>query len=155
MSAFRKRLTAVLMLCVLLFAVAACAGRNRAAYAPAGLESAAARHRRFLAQCGWLVSDSAPAVIAKELPGPDSPVFSVYNALQKKQGFDLTPYAGRRVLCFTYEVLANAAGEPLTGVYAHVLESGNRMIGGDVSSVSSDGFMLGFNGERNENDTFG
>ena len=74
------------------------------------------------------------------LPADVDATFSAYNALQKEAGYDLTPYQGERVKCYTYTVL-NYPGEER--VEAHVYTHRNRVVAGDIASTAADGFCHG------------
>jgi hypothetical protein len=76
------------------------------------------------------------------IPAETSPVYERYNTLQKSQGFDLTPYAGKQVMRFVYKVNNYpGATEP---VYATVLVYKNRVIGGDITDTAAGGNIRGF-----------
>ena len=132
---------------------------RRAAPAPvcAGartLSPAEQRHRAFLAGCGVTAAETPPLVRPVALPAAPDRVFGAYNALQKAQGFDLSPYLGRTVLLFTYELIGYPGVSSEDRVVADLYESGGKVIGGDICSVRADGgFLIGFHGETNENDT--
>lgn len=105
------------------------------------------RHVAFLAGCGWTVSPEPVSVSSVHIPETFGAVYRRYNLLQQAQGFDLTPYRGRTVRKYVYELL-NYPGEAGAGtVRANVLEADGAVIGGDISSVRLDGFMHGFRGE--------
>ena len=95
----------------------------------------------FLAQFGWQV-DAEPLEI-REVTIPDAfdEVYTKYNALQREQGFDLEPLAGKVCRQWAY-VVTNYPGE--SPVRANLLVYEGRVVGGDVSSAELDGFMLPF-----------
>lgn len=97
----------------------------------------------FLAQFGWNVN--AEPVQAQSVTVPlteDSEVYSRYNELQRSQGYDLTPYAGKQVMRYLYEILNYPdATEP---VYATLLVYDGKIIGGDVTNTAPEGKMHGF-----------
>ena len=95
----------------------------------------------FLAQFGWEV-DSEPLEIREvAIPDPFDEVYIKYNALQKEQGFDLEPLAGKVCRQWVYEVTNYPAETP---VRANLLVYEDRVVGGDVCSTALDGFMLPF-----------
>ena len=65
-----------------------------------------------------------------------------YNALQKSQGYDLSKFAGKKVMRYVYKV-GNYPGatEP---VYATLLIYKNEIIGGDVTDSAPNGQIRGF-----------
>ena len=73
-------------------------------------------------------------------------MYTQYNDLQLAQGFDLTPYRGKAVKRYTYEVY-NYPDLP-TGVVANLLIYKDKVIGGDVCTRALDGFMHGFSLEE-------
>ena len=76
------------------------------------------------------------------IPAAEGEVFLRYNSLQKSMGYDLSPFAGKTVMRYVYTVKNfPGATEP---VYATVLISNIRVIGGDVTDTSADGVMQTF-----------
>lgn len=97
---------------------------------------------RFLKEFGWDVVNSPKETSQVQIPEQTSEVFERYNALQKSQGYDLTEYAGKKVMRYVYTVNNYpGATEP---VYATVLVYKNRIIGGDVTDSAAKGQMRGF-----------
>ena len=68
-----------------------------------------------------------------------SGVIAQYNALQKQQGFDLEPYAGKEIESYTYELMNYPNGEE--GVVAQLFVYKGRAIAGDIHSSALGGFM--------------
>ena len=96
----------------------------------------------FLKSFGWEVASSPVESNQVRIPAETSPVYERYNALQKSQGFDLTPYAGKNVMRFVYKITNYPdATEP---VYATVLIYKNRVIGGDITDTAASGNIRGF-----------
>ena len=62
-------------------------------------------------------------------------------ALQTAQGFDLGDYCGKRLRRYTYEIQNYPTGEE--GVQLGLLIYKNRVVGGDVLSAKSEGFLHG------------
>ncbi len=67
-------------------------------------------------------------------------VYQNYNDLQKKAGMNLKPYRGRRVTRYTYSVTNFA--DNIEGVRANLLCYDGKIIGGDLSTVAINGFMV-------------
>ncbi len=98
----------------------------------------------FLSQFGWEVEEDPVEVSEVLIPGKFDKAFEEYNELQKKQGLDLLPYAGRRAKRWTYEV-KNYPGYENTGfVQANMFVYEGRVIGGDICSLETDGFLRDF-----------
>ena len=77
-----------------------------------------------------------------KIPKESGDVFERYNALQKSQGYDLTPYAGKTVMRYVYRITNYpGATEP---VYATILVYQNQIIGGDITDTAAKGVIQGF-----------
>lgn len=96
----------------------------------------------FLKSFGWEVSEEALEVVDIAIPTSFNDVYENYNNVQKKQGYDLSKYRGKKVKRWTYSV-KNYPREQ--NVVANLLISDDIIIGGDISSKKIDGFMHGFN----------
>ena len=96
----------------------------------------------FLESYGWSVESQPISQTEVVIPREFDEVYSEYNGLQKKQGLNLEKYRGKSVMLYTYKV-TNAEDD----AYANLLIYKNRVIGGDVSSASPDGFVYGFDGK--------
>lgn len=108
---------------------------------PAGAACAdCAAGAKLLTDMGWQVGDSNQKTIT--VPRNWDTVYTDYNALQKQQGYDLTPYKGKQVQLYTYEI-TNYTGYD-QGIVADLLVYEGRVIGSDLCNTSAkDGFMLG------------
>ena len=97
---------------------------------------------RFLTDFGWDVVVSPAQTSQVKIPDKSGDVFDRYNALQKSQGYDLNPYAGKTVMRYVYEVKNYpGATDP---VYATLLIYKDQVIGGDVTDTSAKGAIRGF-----------
>jgi hypothetical protein len=95
----------------------------------------------FLESLGWDV-DSSPIEEQEVLiPKDFNEVYQEYNQLQVSQGFDLTDYSGLEAVRYTYKVLNHPTCSE--DVVADIIVYRNRVIAGDIQSVSMDGFMAG------------
>lgn len=74
------------------------------------------------------------------IPEEFSAVYEEYNHLQQTAGFDLLPYAGREVTRYCYRIMDYEDCADV--VYAELLVCDNRIIGGDIHSISLNGFMV-------------
>ena len=92
----------------------------------------------FLATLGWQVDPVIAQMQESVIPKEFSDTYVVYNELQKRQGCDLTDYAGSRVKRYTYRVL-NGSGEE--EVYADLLVCKDTVIGGDICTKGANGSM--------------
>ena len=94
----------------------------------------------FLNKAGWIV---APDPIEQEkitIPSEFNEAYTAYNEIQLQQGFDLTPYQGRRVERFTYRV-TNYPGHP--EAQANLYLCGGAVIAGDLFDPGEDAFQTG------------
>lgn len=92
----------------------------------------------FLNEQGWIVN---PDPISKEevtVPSVYEGIYADYAQLQKEQGFDLEKYQGSEVTVIKYQVL-NYPNYP-ENVTATMMLCDNRLIGGDISLETEDGF---------------
>ena len=91
----------------------------------------------FLEGLGWEVAASPAESGQVRIPENMSEVFDRYNQLQKKQGYDLTTYAGKNVMRYVYKV--ENFPDAQDPVYATVLVYKNQIIGGDITDTSAGG----------------
>ena len=103
----------------------------------------------FLKQFGWQVNTEPLEMKDVTIPEQFDDVYIQYNNIQKEQGLDLTPYAGKTCRQWVYAVTNYPQA---TDVRATLLVYDNKVVGGDLSTVQLDGFMTGFSGEKNSND---
>lgn len=97
---------------------------------------------KFLTDLGWQVTTSPKESSQVKIPSASSEVFDRYNALQKSQGYDLSSFAGKKVMRYVYEINNfPGATEP---VYATLLVYKNEIIGGDVTDTAAGGRIQGF-----------
>ena len=99
----------------------------------------------FLEKCGWKIERSSAETEEVYIPAVFSEVYERYNAIQLKQGYDLSKYKGERVIKYSFTV-TNYKG--FDNVQAHVLTWGGKIIVGDICSTELNGFMTGFSGEE-------
>lgn len=143
----KKRLVvagaAALCCCVAVIAGIFCA--RSVAAVPTGAEVKGVKTNEdriaYLERFGWTVGDDAIAAEELLVPEEFDASYDEYLALQSSQGFDLTPYRGKRIMRYTYEITNYPTGEP--GVQASLLIYRNTVIGGEVLSASPDGFLHG------------
>ena len=97
---------------------------------------------KFLTDFGWEVTTSPVESSQVKIPTETTEVFDRYNALQKSMGYDLSKFAGKKVMRYVYQV-NNYAGaqEP---VYATLLVYRDRIIGGDITDTTPGGKVQGF-----------
>lgn len=96
----------------------------------------------FVQSFGWQVAEQPAEVMEVIIPKEFDEVYVGYNAIQKKQGFDLEKYAGKRCKRYTY-VITNYPGADCE-VKLNLLQYGDKIVGGDICSTELDGFQHGF-----------
>ncbi len=93
----------------------------------------------FFSQFGWALDPDSKQVKEVILPAEMDDVYRTYNELQLTQGFDLMPYMGKRVKCYSYDVVNHPSKNDT--VRGTILVYKNKVIAGDVASAALDGFM--------------
>ena len=138
---FKKILLVLVAIALLILSAILLLGSGDTETAAAAVSSNDARVQ-FLKNFGWDVTTSPVESGQVKIPEQSSQVFDRYNALQKSQGYDLTQYAGQKVMRYVYKINNfPGATEP---VYATVLVYKNRIIGGDVTDTAARGQIRGF-----------
>ena len=101
----------------------------------------------FFKQFGWKVNaepiDSGDVTVPEKF----NDVYFSYNNMQKEQGLDLLPYAGKTVQQWIYAVTNYPQQESMRGT---ILVYNGKVVGGDLSTPQLDGFMTGFDGKVNK-----
>lgn len=96
----------------------------------------------FLKQFGWEASNDAVENEDITIPSDFDKIFSAYNEIQKKQGLDLSKYKKKMMVRYTYEITNYPDYDGK--VYANILVYKNKVVGGDICSADSGGFIHGF-----------
>lgn len=96
----------------------------------------------FLRQFGWEVEEVPLEEAEVTLPEEFDKVFTGYNELQRKQGLDLTRYKRKKMMRYTYKITNYEGYDGI--VYANILVKGKRVVGGDICSEDTNGFIHGF-----------
>lgn len=97
----------------------------------------------FLKSYGWEISKDPSEITEVLIPSEFNNIYEEYNIIQKKQGFDLNDYRGKKVKKWCYKVL-NYPKEDVGEVYATLLILDGNIIGGDISSAEKGKIMHGF-----------
>lgn len=98
----------------------------------------------FLNGFGW---ETEERYIEKEkitIPTEFDAVYRNYNELQKKSGFDLEKYKGKKAVRYTY-IVKNYPEAAESEVRANVICVDGTPVGGDVMTTALDGFMKPLN----------
>ena len=93
----------------------------------------------FIEQFGLRVKGAAIESRSFVIPDNFDRVLAGYNEIQKKQGLDLSKYSKKKVTRYTYQIenYEDYDGE----VLVNLLVYRDRIIGCDISSADSDGFV--------------
>ncbi|MBO7252117.1 MAG: DUF4830 domain-containing protein [Oscillospiraceae bacterium] len=94
---------------------------------------------KFLQDLGWEVTTSPAESGPVRIPEETSQVFDRYNQLQKSQGYDLSAYAGKKVMRYVYQV--NNYPGATAPVYATLLIYKDTVIGGDITDTAAGGHI--------------
>ena len=100
----------------------------------------------FLKKLGWEVESEPREIKEVQIPEEFDSVFSQYNKIQLSSGLNLEKYKGKSVKKYTY-LVSNYDYDG--SVYANLLVYKDRVIGGDISSARSDGFVHSLLGADN------
>lgn len=103
----------------------------------------------FFKQFGWNAETEPLSVKDVTIPQTFNDVYVNYNNIQKEQGLDLMPYAGKTCKQWVYQITNYPQQESMRGT---ILVYNDRVIGGDLSTPELNGFMTGFDGQINSND---
>ena len=127
---------------LILALIALLGGGNDTAQTSAPTASSNDARVKFLTDYGWEVTTSPVESSQVKIPDQTSDVFERYNALQKTQGYDLSKFAGKKVMRYVYKINNYpGATEP---VYATLLVYKNQVIGGDITDTAAKGRIRGF-----------
>lgn len=97
---------------------------------------------KFLTDLGWDVTASPAEAAEVKIPKDADEVFDRYNELQKSQGYDLSKYAGKKVMRYVYKI--NNYPDAKEPVYATLLVYKDKIIGGDITDTTPGGRVRGF-----------
>ena len=81
------------------------------------------------------VSEKPYEVVEFTIPMEFNNVWNNYNNLLRENGYDLTPFRGKRCKRYTYLI-------PSENARANIIVCDGEIIGGDISSITLDGIMV-------------
>lgn len=95
---------------------------------------------KYIEDLGYIIdTDFKEEEKSVEIPYTFSDVYEEYNNLQKKAGYDLKKFVGKKVKQYTYKLLDKERND----LYAHLLLYEGSIIGGDISAIDfKNGYML-------------
>ena len=124
----------------IIIALAAVIAAAALLFSGGGLDTPEAR-AEYLSSLGWDVDPASETGKDVVLPEEFGGTIAQYNALQREQGFDLEPYAGREIQSWTYKLRSYPSGEE--NVTAQLYTYKGKAIAGDIHSNALGGFMHG------------
>lgn len=139
---FKKMILILLMIAAAVLALILIFGGDSETAAQTAAVSANDDRVKFLENFGWEVTPAPKESTQVRIPEEVREMFRRYNALQKSQGYDLSKYAGKKVMRYVYEI--NNYPDAQEPVYATVLVYKNKVIGGDVTDTSAKGKIRPF-----------
>ena len=93
----------------------------------------------FLASLGWEADPETEETNSVKIPDCSEGAMADYNALMQKGGYDLSDYEGKTVDQYQYQLRNYPDCEQTVWVTLYVWHG--KVIGGDIHTVSLDGFM--------------
>jgi len=107
------------------------------------------QHNEFLMQFGCSILGDA--VLKQEIvvPSEFNEIYKKYNLIQVSQGLDLTPYMGKKVIEYVYEITKNdehSTDGPENRMFASLIVYKGVVIGGHIENALKDSQMLPFYG---------
>ena len=84
---------------------------------------------------GYEVGDAPFETVELVIPENFGSVYERYNNMLKEEGYDLTPYKGKKRTRYTYLI-------PSLNARANILVHNGKIIGGDISGITLDGIMI-------------
>lgn len=96
----------------------------------------------FISALGWKVDENPIEEVQVTVPAEFDTVYAGYNEMQKEQGLSLAPYKGKEVTKYTYKITNYEGYEG--EAYINLLVYRSKIIGGDICSADSSGFVHGF-----------
>jgi len=104
----------------------------------------ASQRLAFLSQFGWDVQPDPVEVREVIIPAEFDAAYEKYNTMQGEHGLDLSKYCGKRAKRWTYEIKNYPGYENSDMVQVNIFVLDGRVIGGDICSLETNGFMQSF-----------
>ncbi len=101
-------------------------------------------NKKFLEGYGWQTNGRSIEKADVIIPEPFDLVYENYNKFQTEAGLDLEPYMGMRGIRYTY-IVENYPIDVGEDVRANVICINGEPVGGDIMTVSVNGFMHSLN----------
>ncbi len=99
----------------------------------------------FFSQFGYEIGEDPLEVKEVVIPAEFDEAYKEYNEIQKSQDLDLSKYQGKRVKMWSYAIKNYPGYETSDGtIRGNILVYDGVVVGGDISNIELDGFMVGF-----------
>lgn len=95
----------------------------------------------FIESFGWDADTVPSAVEEVRIPSRFDEAYEQYNALQKKQGFDLRKYRACTARKYTYPIRNFDGADPAVPICANLLVVDGEIVGADISSLEANGLV--------------
>ena len=138
-SALSRRRAALILVCAAaalgVILLSGAMGRRSSGGIPGGTNE---QRLAYIRSLGWEAGTETQEEKEVLLPGEFPEVLENYNRLQQEAGFDLKPYAGKRLGMYVYRLEDPPGGaEALCTLYV----CRGRIVGGDIHSTAFRGWM--------------
>ena len=94
----------------------------------------------YIKSIGWQINENPNEISHYKIPEEFNEIFTAYNEIQKKAGFDLLNYKGKTITSYSYKITNHRLSE-ICDVYATVLVYQGEIIGGEISSKGENNFI--------------
>ena len=99
-----------------------------------------AKITNYVESIGWIIENDPVKISHYKIPDEFDSVFNAYNEIQQKAGFDLSNFKGKTVASYSYKIINHELSSEHT-IYATILIYKGEIIGGEISSGGSLGFI--------------
>lgn len=94
----------------------------------------------YIRSFGWEVEEMCTDITYITIPEEFDSIFSAYNDIVSRGGYDLSPYKGNRAVRYSYIVL-NYPSAQYKSVRINILLCHGKIVAADISSYGSNGFV--------------
>jgi len=94
----------------------------------------------YINSCGYQVEESPFDISHITIPEELDTVYTIYNSIIAKGGFDLNNHRGKRAVRYSYNVLNYEDPAPLVRI--NIIRVADKIVAADISSLEENGFVL-------------
>ena len=95
----------------------------------------------FIESFGWDAGNVPVEIEEIRIPVEFDEAYEQYNALQRKQGFDLRKYRAHIAKKYTYEIRNSDGSSPAVPICANLIIIDGNIVGADISSMQAGGLV--------------